>query len=290
MTRQKVVLVTGASSGIGYACALEFAKRGYKVYACARRLESMEPLKEHGILPIKCDVTKPEDVTKMRDLISAENDGRLDILHNNAGQPCTIPAIDASDSDVTRCYEVNVFAPMRITREFVALLIKARGTVGFTGSISGIVPVPFLSVYSSTKAALHQYAATLRVELKPFGVTVLNFVTGSVRTPIKDDRGLPPNLWYQVPGIEEPIQELQEMSENSRPIPAETYAYQVVNDFEKQKLGGKLELYRGGAAFIVGYLMAWVPLFLKEKVFVMQLKLGPAFDFIEKKYKAEALA
>ncbi|GEQ71317.1 hypothetical protein JCM33374_g4999 [Metschnikowia sp. JCM 33374] len=259
MSRQKVVLITGASSGIGFATASEFAKRGYKVYACARRLEPMQPLKEQGVITVVCDVTQIKDVCELRDLISRENDGRLDILYNNAGQPCTTPAVDAADEIVARCYEVNVFAPIRITREFTALLIKAKGTIGFTGSVSGVVPVPFLSIYSSTKAALHQYVATLRVEMKPFGVTVLNFVTGSVRTPIKDDRGLPEGSLFQVPGIEEPLAELREMSDRSMPIPAEKYAYQVVNDFERQHLGGKLNIYRGRGGLFCGPLDVLVP-------------------------------
>ena len=284
MPRQKVVLVTGASSGIGFATAIEFAKRGYKVYAVARRLEPMAPLKKHGIATVTCDVTLVEDVVKLRDLVSLENDGYLDILYNNAGQPCTVSAIDAKDDVVAKCYEVNVFAPIRITREFTALLIKAKGTVGFTGSVAGLIPVPFLSIYSSTKAALHLYAATLRVEFEPFGVTVLNFVTGSVRTSIRDDRELPEDSWFNVPGIEEPLGELRGMSERSKPVPAEQYAYKVVNDFEKEKLGGKLNLYRGGAASLVGHLMWWCPRFLAEKLFVKQLKFTKVFANIRKKY------
>lgn len=260
------------------------------MYACARRLESMAPLEKHGIITVCCDVTLAEAVIALRERVSLENEGMLDILYNNAGQPCTIAAVDVADAVVAQCFEVNVFAPIRITREFAALLIKARGTVGFTGSVSGVVPVPFLSIYSSTKAALHQYVATLRVELKPFGVTVLNFVTGSVRTPIKDDRGLPENSWYDVPGIETPLAELKEMSERSMPIAVEKYASQVADDFETQKLGGRLNIYRGGAAYFVGHLMYWCPRFLAEALFIKQLGFTTAFAYITKKYRGHAVA
>ncbi|KAM9931345.1 hypothetical protein OXX80_009000, partial [Metschnikowia pulcherrima] len=89
MARQKVALVTGASSGIGFATAIEFAKRGYKTYACARRLEPMLPLKENGVIIVTCDVTSTESVDSLRDQISSENDGFLDVLFNNAGQSCS---------------------------------------------------------------------------------------------------------------------------------------------------------------------------------------------------------
>ncbi|OBA22704.1 NAD(P)-binding protein [Metschnikowia bicuspidata var. bicuspidata NRRL YB-4993] len=288
MARQKVVLVTGASSGIGLAAAVEFAKRGYKVYACARRLAPMAPLEAHGIHTLVCDVTQTDAVARMCSHISSDNDGRLDILYNNAGQACTMAAMDATDAAVAQCFAVNVFAPMAVTREFAALLIKARGTVGFTGSVSGVLPAPFLAVYSASKAALHQYVATLRVEMEPFGVTVLNFVTGSVQTPIGDLRGLPEHSRFRVPGIDAAMAELLGMTALKRPVSAELYARRVVGDFEAQRLGGRLHIYRGGAAYFAGHLLAWCPRVLAEKLLVSQLKFSEAFEYIRARHLGAA--
>ena len=84
-----------------------------------------------------------------------------------------------------QCFEVNVFGAIRTVRELVPLIINAQGVIGFTGSVSGIIPFPFSCIYSASKAAIHQYAATLRLEMKPFGVKVINIVTGGVKLTLK---------------------------------------------------------------------------------------------------------
>ncbi|QBM85730.1 1-acylglycerone phosphate reductase [Metschnikowia aff. pulcherrima] len=290
MARQKVALVTGASSGIGFATAIEFAKRGYKTYACARRLEPMLPLKENGVIIVTCDVTLTESVTSLRDQISSENDGFLDVLFNNAGQLCSFPALDVTDENVAQCFQVNVFAPIRLTREFAALLIKAKGTVGFTGSVAGYVPFPFSSIYSATKSAIHLYAATLRLEFQPFGVKVLNFVTGGVKTNIADTRDLPEDSWFRVPGIEEAFIERREMAKRNNPMPVEKYALQVVNDFEHQSLGGKLNLYRGKMAFFLAHWLMWCPRFVVEWALIRKFKLTNVFTLISEKFSKEKIA
>lgn len=284
MTRQKVALITGASSGIGFATAKEFASRGYKTYACARRLEPMKPLEEFGVIPVACDVTSIESVLHLKEKISRECDGYLDILYNNAGQSCSIASLDVTDDQFKQCFEVNVFAPMRLTREFGTLLIKAKGVVGFTGSVSGIVPFPFSSVYGSSKAAIHQYAATIRPELEPFGVRVLNIVTGGVKTNIADTRPLPENSLYNVPGMREALKERQEMAARNHPISAETYAAQVADDFEGVTLGGYLNVYRGRLALFLGHMMSWCPRFIAEWVLIYRFHMSDIFSQIRKKY------
>ncbi|GME92110.1 unnamed protein product [Ambrosiozyma monospora] len=167
--RQKTALVTGCSSGIGYYAALELASKGYKVFACARRLEPMEPLKKAypgQIITFSMDVSSIESINKGYDFVFAELSGsstsvdtdidpahelshfvpKLDVLYNNAGQPCTCPAIDISNSAMQQCFEVNVYGPIRITKRFAPLVISAQGTIVFTGSIAGISPFPWGSI------------------------------------------------------------------------------------------------------------------------------------------------
>lgn len=284
MTRQKTALITGASSGIGYATALEFAKRGYKTFACARRLEPMEPLKAAGVVTFRMDVSSLKSVQEGVKFITEQTGGFLDVLFNNAGQSCTFPAIDVTDENFTQCFEVNVFGPMRITREFAPLLINAKGTVGFTGSVSGLVPFPFSSIYSSTKAAIHQYAATLRVEMKPFGVKVLNVITGGVRSDIEDKRDLPKTSLFQVAGIDNAIMERKQLARRNKPMEPSKFAFKVVNDFESLTVEGKLNVYRGSKATILGYLLTWCPRFIVERILIRKFKLTQVFETIRAKY------
>lgn len=282
--RQKVAVVTGASSGIGYATAIEFASRGYKTFACARRMDAMEKLKDYGITTFQLDVTSLDEVKKAKLYLAEATGNKIDFLFNNAGQSCTFPAIDVTDDQFRQCFEVNVFGPMRITREFAPLLINAQGTVGFTGSVSGLVPFPFSSIYSATKAAIHQYAATLRLEMKPFDVKVLNFITGGVGTNIADTRPLPKDSWYMTPYSEEALKERRQMAAKNNPMSAEKYAFKVVTDFENAKIGGSLNLYRGHLATFLGFLLLWCPRFIVEGGLLRKFKLIKVFEALRERY------
>lgn len=286
--RQKSVLVTGASSGIGYATAIEFAKRGYQVFAAARRLEPMKALADdHGIITFKLDVSSEESVKEAKKFIIEKTGGYLDFLYNNAGQSCTFAALDVTDEWFKQCYEVNVFGPMRLVRELGPLVINAHGTIGFTGSVSGVIPFPFSSTYSSTKAAIHQYAATLRIEMKPFDVKVINIVTGGVKTNIEDTRPLPETSIYNIPGMKEKFAERQQMARRNHPISAESYAMKVVTDFEQATISGALNIYRGRMATILGYLLCWCPRFLVEIILIRKFKLVDAYKALRAKYSKE---
>ncbi|EEQ44165.1 NADPH-dependent 1-acyldihydroxyacetone phosphate reductase [Candida albicans WO-1] len=287
--RQKVALVTGASSGIGYATAIEFAKRGYKVFAGARRLEPMQKLKDdYGVIIFKLDVSDLESVKNAKKFIESETGADyLDFLYNNAGQSCTFPATDVTDAQMKQCFEVNVFGAIRTVRELVPLIINAQGVIGFTGSVSGIIPFPFSCIYSASKAAIHQYAATLRLEMKPFGVKVINIVTGGVKTDIEDKRDLPESSIYNVPGIKEAFNERRQMAARNKPMPAEVYAKKVVTDFESANLGGALNIYRGTMSTFLSFVLTFVPRFIVEAALVSKFKLNSVFQYLHEKYSKE---
>lgn len=290
--RKKVALVTGASSGIGFATAIEFAKKGYIVFAGARRLEPMQKLKdEYGINIFKLDVSDLNSVQRAKEYIKNQTRSEyLDFLYNNAGQSCTFPATDVTDEQIKQCFEVNVYGPMRIVREFIPLLINAKGVIGFTGSVSGIVPFPFSCVYSATKAAIHQYAAVLRLELKPFGVRVINIVTGGVKTDIEDKRSLPPSSLYNVSGIDFAFNERRQMAARNKPMPAHIYAKKVVGDFETAQLGGTLNYYRGRMAIFLSFVLTFVPRRIVEWGLVRKFKLSLVFQTIHEIYSKKKLA
>lgn len=277
------VVVTGCSSGIGYSSAIEFATRGYDVIAGARRLEPMKSLEtEYGIKIIELDVTSVESVAKLTKLIESEYDSKVKFLYNNAGQPCTFPGIDVTDEAVKQCYEVNVFGAIRMTRELSRFIINDKGTIGFTGSVSGILPFPFASIYSSTKAAIHSYADTLALELEPFNVKVINIVTGGVKTNIADVRPLPSTSLYQSEGIEEVLDRRRQMAARNKPMSAEEYSRRVVDDFVYSQIG-RVNYYEGAKADILKWLSRF-PRFIIIRVFKKNFDLNNLYDSIRRKF------
>lgn len=277
------VVITGCSVGIGHATAIEFAKRGYKVIAGARRLELMKDLEtDYGIKIIKLDVTSTEDIAELKKLIETEYNGEVKYLYNNAGQSCTFPAVDVKDEDVFQCYDVNVFGAIRMTRALIPYIIKTKGTIGFTGSLSGLHPVPFSSIYSSSKAAIHLFASVLGFELEPMDVKVINIITGAVKTDIADERPLYPDSIYQVDGMEEVIAKRRIMAKTSKPISPEAYAKKVVTDFENSKIG-KINYCRGSFASFM-YWVQYLPRFIPINIFKRRFQMDHLFKVLKEKY------
>ncbi|KAL7266361.1 NADPH-dependent 1-acyl dihydroxyacetone phosphate reductase [Rhizina undulata] len=196
---RKTVLITGAGvGGIGGALAKEFHLKGYRVFATARRIETIAPLaEEFGIETLPLDVTSQESVDAAKKEIVAATGGKLDVLVNNAGISYTMPATDLEIDTVKELFDVNVFGVMRMVKAFADVLVEARGVIANVGSIASIMPFVFGSSYNATKGALHSYGNTLRVEMRPFGVKVLTIVTGGVKSQIaRWPRTLPENSLY----------------------------------------------------------------------------------------------
>lgn len=282
--RKKVALVTGASSGIGYAISNELATRGYTVYACARRVEPMTPLiKEHAkgvIIPVQLDVTNLKEILAFKERLGKElPEGKLDVLYNNAGQSCTLPALDCTDEQTRQCFNVNVFGHINMTRELSQYVINGKGTILFTGSLSGIFQFPFGSVYAATKAAIHQYARVLHTEMKPFGVRVINVVTGGVNTNIADTRPIPKGSVYDFDSCQEAFENRQLMAKKNHPMDPKVYAKKIVDDIQSKK--DPVDVYRGTMASILHWVTILIPYWLIEWGVVKKFKLDKAFAHIK---------
>jgi NAD(P)-dependent dehydrogenase (short-subunit alcohol dehydrogenase family) len=183
---QKVVLITGCSSGIGRALALEFNRKGHRVYATARRRETLASLESAGVRGLALDVTEDASIDATAAVVHAEA-GHLDLLVNNAGLPQVGAVVDLTREDLRRHYETNVISPVMVTAKFLPLLRAAvarngSATVANVGSIVGLVTTPFAGAYCSSKAALHALTDALRMELAPFGVDVVAIQPGGVRS------------------------------------------------------------------------------------------------------------
>jgi len=192
MKATRVILVTGCSSGIGRALSLEFATRPNTfVYATARNLESIAALKSQAskgnldILPM--DVTKAESVKKVIDFIVLQHQ-RIDILVNNAGQSGYTPSVDVPLDECRKLFEVNVFAAIQLIQQVAPVMAKNQsGLIVNIGSIVGLQASPYSGPYSASKAALHAWSDSLRMELAPFGVKVMVVTPGAIRSSIADN-------------------------------------------------------------------------------------------------------
>lgn len=177
----KVVLVTGASSGIGRACAVLFAYRGMKVYAAARRTDKLEELKLRGIYPIYLDVT---DETSCESCVRevAAREGHIDVLINAAGYGAYGPVETVSDADAKRQMDVNVHGTVRMIQKTLPHMPKG-GRIINLGSAGGRAGTYLGGWYHATKYALEALSDALRRELSTFGVDVVLIEPGGVRSP-----------------------------------------------------------------------------------------------------------
>ncbi len=180
--RNKTVLVTGASSGMGWDFAKALAEQGFKVYAAARRLEKMEGLKAYGVIPIKMDISKEEDIQACVAQITAANGG-IDILINNAGFGM-YGAVEDTPVDKARYqFEVNLFGLATLTQSVLPYMReKGAGKIINVTSIGGKIYAPLGAWYHATKHALEGWSDCLRVEVQSFGIDVVIIEPGAIAT------------------------------------------------------------------------------------------------------------
>ena len=180
MIQPRIVLISGCSSGIGAALAEEFHRRGHVVYASARTASALGALASSGVRTLSLDVTDPQSIADAYATVQREQ-GRLDVLVNNAGFGLFGAVADLSAEDLRRQFDTNVIAPVQMLRAALPLMLPQRqGCVVNIGSVAGITPTPFSGGYSASKAALHVLSDAMRMELAPFGIRVLTVQPGSI--------------------------------------------------------------------------------------------------------------
>ena len=178
---KKSAIVTGCSSGIGRATALELTARGYEVVATARRRESIANLAVARTLTL--DVDSDESVAAARDEV-----GRVDVLVNNAGFGIDGSIEEVPLAEVRRVFETNFFGAARMIQAFVpAMRERGSGTIVNVSSVSGIVGGPLGGFYSATKFALEALSESLHLEVGHFGVKVLVVEPGAIATRFGDN-------------------------------------------------------------------------------------------------------
>ena len=195
----KVVIVTGASSGIGEATAREFAKEGAKVILAARRVDRLESLAREVVamgggaeaLVVQADLSKLEDIQSLITK-TLEEYGRIDVLVNNAGFG-RLDWLENLDpvKDIQSQFDVNVLGVIQTTRQALPIMIKQRsGHVINMCSMAGLVATPTYTIYAACKHAVHGFSEALRREVKPWGIDVSMIYPGGVTTEFGAHAGI----------------------------------------------------------------------------------------------------
>ena len=180
--QRPVVLLTGASSGIGYNVAPLLVRYGYTVYGAARRVEKIEELASEGVKALSMNVTDEASMeAAVQQIIDAE--GRIDVLINNAGYGSYGAIEDVPIDEARRQFEVNLFGLARLT-QLVLPHMRARGSgrILNISSMAGRITMPFGSWYHATKYALEAFSDALRMEVEEFGIDVVIIEPGGIKT------------------------------------------------------------------------------------------------------------
>lgn len=195
----KVVIVTGASSGIGEATARQLGKAGAKLVLAARRVDKLEALAQEILamnsvaetLVVQADLSRLEDI---QSLIKQTVDkfGRIDVLVNNAGFG-RLDWLENLDpvKDIQAQFDVNVLGVIQTTRQVLPIMLMQRsGHIINMGSMAGLVATPTYTVYAATKHAVHGFSEALRREVKPWGIDVSMIYPGGVITEFQAHAGI----------------------------------------------------------------------------------------------------
>lgn len=183
---EKVIIVTGASSGIGKATALQLIKEGHTVYGAARRMEKMNDIVLAGGKAVALDLTNHKQVhTEIQKII--EKEGRIDVLVNNAGYAVYGAVEEVSYEKARDQFEVNLFGLAEITKAVLPAMRKQKsGTIVNVSSIGGRVYGPLASWYHATKWGLEGWSHALRLEVSQFGIDVVIIEPGVIKTEFID--------------------------------------------------------------------------------------------------------
>ncbi|KAF9678827.1 hypothetical protein SADUNF_Sadunf07G0076600 [Salix dunnii] len=271
---QEVVLITGCTQGgIGHALAREFANNNCLVVATARSLTSMRDLDQDKRFYLQeLDVLSDESVQHVLSNV-VERYGRVDILVNNAGIQCVGPLAEIPLSAMQNTFNTNVYGTMRLVQAVVPHMASSKkGKIVNVGSVTVMAPVPWAGVYTATKAALHSLTDTLRLELRPLGITVINVVPGAVKSNIGNSAVASYNQmpeWKLYRPFEKAIRERAHLSQGLAATPTEEFAKKTVAAILKENPPAWFSI---GQFSTVMSIMHHLPLSIKD--FILRRKFN----------------
>ena len=184
---QGIVVVTGASTGLGAATARELAQRGFHVLAGVRRDRDADAIRRPSIEPLIIDITQPDHIRALADRVHGDPQGRpVRTLVNSAGIALNAPLEVFPIDRWRRLFEVNLFGHVAVTQTLLPALIRSKGRVINVSSVGGKIAMATYGPYAGTKFALEAISDSLRREISPFGVAVVVIEPGAVRTGMAD--------------------------------------------------------------------------------------------------------
>ena len=181
----KIVLITGASSGIGKSIALFLNEKGFKVYGTCRNPKKYN-ISKFSLL--KCDINSISEIEDVINFI-IKKESRIDVLINNAGIGITGPIEETTDQDIKSAFQTNVFGPIDIIKRCIPSMRKNNnGLIINITSVLGYFGIPYRGIYCSTKSSLEIIGEVLSMELKKFNIRVVNVAPGDFKTDIASRR------------------------------------------------------------------------------------------------------
>ncbi|KAI2602583.1 oxidoreductase [Hypoxylon sp. NC1633] len=269
MSLKKSILVTGCSAnGIGAAMALELARHGHHVFATARNPakipEALSGLDDVTVIPL--DVADSASVAAAAQAV-ADTGRRLDVLVNNAGIEYVQPVLDVDITAAKQLFEINLWGPLRTIQAFADLLIASRGRIVNVSSSASVINSPWCATYAASKAALNTLSETLRLELTPFGVSVITILPGVIDSKLHINNGtnfdVPPTSRYAA--IKDIIAGWAKGEAQPKDsLSVEKFAHLVLDDVIGTDKGGLVS--RGPYATMIRRIGHWAPTWIADYI------------------------
>lgn len=243
------VLITGCSDGgLGAALASAFHEAGLEVYATARDVSKMSGVAAQGIKTLRLDVQSDSSIAEcVREV------PELDILVNNAGGGYGMPVSDLSIPEAKKLFDLNVWSYLALTQAFLPVLLKSKGIIVNHTSVASLCTVPFQSAYNASKAAMAAFSDSQRLELKPFGIRVVDLKTGIVESNFQKNQRKDERFILPAGSIYKKAKEVVERTTRGtiyegQGMPSQQWANLVVTDLLKSN---SPNIWRGTKAWTV---------------------------------------
>lgn len=249
--KNKIIVITGASSGIGAATADYLANEGHKIYGLSRSIGNNSKINY-----LKCDVTSLTSIEQAFKTI-IDGEGHIDVLINNAGMGVSGAVEYSTEQDYTTIMDVNVKGLIQVSQKVLPYLRASQGMLINISSVAGVLAIPFQAYYSLTKAAVIQFSRALALEVRPFGVRVACVLPGDTKTNFTQNRHQPTILVDDI--YQERIKRsLEKMEKDEQHGVSPIKVAKIITRIIKKKHPPMINVV-GGSYRLLVWLSRWLP-------------------------------